>query len=268
MPSTEKSGRAPMLKIDILTLFPGMFDSFVSHSVIKRAIERDLVRIQAHSLRDFAHDRHRTCDDKPFGGGPGMLMKPEPIFEAVDQLYGKRRRPKYSRFIYMTPQGVRLHQKKAAELAASKELIFLCGHYEGVDQRVIDELVTDEISIGDYVLTGGELPAMVVIDAVTRLLPGAVGNEDSKTFESFSHYLLEYPQYTRPANYRGLKVPEVLLSGNHGQIERWRQDEATKRTLKRRPDLLKRIPRRKGEKDASRHRGVGSRTIQKRSPAL
>ncbi|MGH7198602.1 MAG: tRNA (guanosine(37)-N1)-methyltransferase TrmD [Candidatus Omnitrophota bacterium] len=233
------------MKIDILTLFPGMFADFLSHSIVKRAIEKKRAVIRVHDLRDYAHDRHRTCDDKPFGGGPGMLLKPEPIFEAAGKLLGKRRRTGGFRFIYMTPQGVPFTQKKARELAAAKHLAVLCGRYEGVDQRVIDELVTDEISIGDYVLTGGELPAMVVVDAVVRLVKGVLGREESKEFESFSQNLLEYPQYTRPAEYRGLKVPSVLLSGNHKAIELWRQKEAHRRTKSRRPDLLK------GRKNAS-----------------
>ena len=230
------------MKIDILTLFPGLFDSFVSHSMVKRAIEKKLVTIRTHNIRDYTHDRHKTCDDKPFGGGPGMLLKPEPIFEAVEKLFGKKKSAKKGgrvRFIYMTPQGKRFDQKKAKQLAGADQLIFLCGHYEGVDQRVIDELVTDEISIGDYVLTGGELPAMVVVETVVRLLKGVLGREESKEFESFSQNLLEYPQYTRPAAYRGLKVPPVLLSGNHKAIELWRKKEAFKLTFKRRPDLLK-----------------------------
>ena len=226
------------MKIDILTLFPGMFDSWISHSMIKRAIEKKRVTIQAHDLRDFTHDRHRTCDDKPFGGGPGMLLKPEPIFEAADKLL-KGKRPKNTRFIYMTPQGKRFDQATARKLAKAKHLVFLCGHYEGIDQRAIDRWVTEEISIGDYVLTGGELPAMVVVDAVVRLLKGVLGREESKEFESFNQNLLEYPQYTRPATYRGLKVPAVLLSGDHKKIESWRQKEAYQRTLKRRPDLLR-----------------------------
>ncbi len=224
-----------------------MFDSFVSHSIMKRAIEKKLVVFKAHDLRDFAHDRHRTCDDKPFGGGPGMLLKPEPIFEAVTALFKKKRFSGKSaalfggksRFIYMTPQGKRLDQKLVRNLSKAKEMVILCGHYEGVDQRVIDELATDEISIGDYVLTGGELPAMVLVDAVTRYLPGVIGNEAFKEFESFSGNLLEYPQYTRPAQTRGLKVPAVLLSGNHKAIEDWKKKEAIRRTSKRRPDLLK-----------------------------
>ncbi len=226
------------LKIDILTVFPDMFDALISHSMMKRAIDKGLVDIKIHDLRDFTHDRHRTCDDKPYGGGPGMLMKPEPVFEAVEKLLGKDPRVKKTRVIYMTPQGKPLNQRKSETLARFSRLVILCGHYEGVDQRVIDQLVTDEISIGDYVLTGGELPAMVVVDSVVRLVQGVLGREDSKEFETFSQNLLEYPQYTRPADYRGLKVPKVLLSGDHEAIKQWRQREAEKRTLKRRPDLL------------------------------
>lgn len=225
------------MKIDVLTLFPGLFDSFLSHSLMKRAIGKKILTVTTHNLRDFTHDRHRSCDDRPFGGGPGMLMKPEPIFEAVGSLFGKRR-PRGARFIYLTPQGRRFDQKKAKELVRFKRLVFLCGRYEGVDQRVVDALVTDEISIGDYVLTGGELPAMVVIEAVARLVPGVMGSDQSKEFESFSQNLLEYPHYTRPAVYRGLKVPSVLLSGNHREINLWRKEQARKLTLKRRPDLL------------------------------
>ena len=236
------------MKIHILTLFPEVFDGFVAHSIVKRAIEKGKVEITPHNLRDWTHDRHRTCDDRPFGGGPGMLMKPEPVFEAYDELFARKKAGKSFRFVHLTAQGTPFDQKKAAELAGCKELAFLCGHYEGVDQRVIDTLVTDEVSIGDYVLTGGELPAMVVIDAVVRLLPGVVGCAHSTVFESFSQNLLEYPQYTRPAVYRGLQVPPVLLSGNHQKIGEWQKDEALKRTLKRRPDLLnlKKSKERKG----------------------
>ena len=226
-----------MLKIDIMTLFPGMFESFVSQSIVKRAIAKKIVTIRAVDLRDFTHDRHRCCDDKPFGGGPGMLMKPEPIFEAYESVIGKKARG--ARFIYLTPTGKRFDQKKAAGLCRFKHLVFLCGHYEGVDQRVIDELVTDEISIGDYVLTGGELPAMVVMDAVVRQLKGVLGDEQSKVFESFTQNLLEYPQYTRPGVYRGLRVPSVLLSGDHKKIAGWRHEQARQLTLTRRPDLIK-----------------------------
>lgn len=226
------------MQIDILTLFPEMFDLFCGHSIMKRALQKKIVAIKTCNLRDYTHDRHKTCDDKPFGGGPGMLMKPEPIFEAMDALVGKKL-PKDSAFIYLSPQGKPFNQKKAKELSQKKRLFFLCGHYEGVDERVIENLVTDEISIGDYVLTGGELPAMVVMDSVIRLIPGVLGSEESKEFESFSHNLLEYPQYTRPASYRGFQVPAVLLSGNHKEIKVWQERLSKERTLKRRPDLLK-----------------------------
>ncbi len=227
------------MKIDILTLFPDVFDLWLSHSMIKRAREKKRVDISVHNLRDFTHDRHKTCDDRPFGGGPGMLMKPEPIFEAVEGIFGQKGLPKDVRFVYLTPQGKRWDQKMALRFARKKHLVLLCGHYEGVDQRVLDELVTDEVSIGDYVLTGGELPAMVLMDSVVRLQKGVLGSEESKQFESFASNLLEYPQYTRPAEYRGLKVPSVLLSGDHQKIEFWRKKEALKLTLRRRPDLLK-----------------------------
>ncbi len=222
------------MKIDVLTLFPGAFDWFLKFSMVKRAVEKKKALLRIVNLRDYAHDRHKTCDDRPFGGGPGMLMKPEPILEATKDL----RLGKKSRFVYLTPQGQTFNQKKAAELAKAEHIAILCGHYEGVDQRVIEEVVTDEISIGDYIPTGGEIPAMIVIESVIRLLPGVLGCGDSKEFESFSNNLLEYPQYTRPADYRGMKVPSVLLSGHHKAIEEWRKKEAYRLTLKRRPDLL------------------------------
>ena len=241
------------MKIDILTLFPGMFDALISHSIMKRAIEKKLVKIKIHDLRDFTHDRRRTCDDRPFGGGPGMLMKPEPIFEAIEKILGKcprgARLPNgqaKTRVIYMTPQGACLDQRRSEKFSKFSRLIILCGHYEGIDQRVMDALVTDEISIGDYVVTGGELPAMVMVDSVVRLLKGVLGKAESKEFETFSQNLLEYPHYTRPADYRGLKVPKVLLSGNHRAIEQWRRKKAETKTLKRRPDLLKKKSRREG----------------------
>lgn len=228
--------------IDVLTLFPGMFESFVSQSMVKRAIEKKIVAIHTVDLRNFAHDRRRTCDDKPFGGGPGMLMKPEPIFEAFEKVARQKDAGPSAgrtRFVYLTPTGKKFDQKKALSLSRCKRLVFLCGHYEGVDQRVIDELVTDEISIGDYVLTGGELPAMAVIDSVVRLLPGVLGDAQSKVFESFAENLLEYPQYTRPALYRGLGVPSVLLSGDHQKIADWRKKKALALTRRRRPDLIR-----------------------------
>ncbi len=225
------------MKIDILTLFPEAFESFVSHSMMKRAIQRRAVSIRTHDLRDWTHDRHRSCDDKPFGGGPGMLMKPEPVFEAYEALFGAAKKSA-PHFIYLSPRGKRFDQKTAQRLSRQKHLALLCGHYEGVDQRVIDELADEELSIGDYILTGGELAAMVVIDATVRLLKGVLGKEESKAFESFSSNLLEYPQYTRPSAYRGLKVPAVLLSGDHKKIESWRLKEAAKLTKKRRPDIF------------------------------
>jgi tRNA (guanine37-N1)-methyltransferase len=234
------------MRIDILTLFPEAFDSFLAHSIIKRAQAAGKAVIQTVDIRKYTHDKHRTADDRPFGGGPGMVLKAEPIFEAYKALYGglKKKRggstkKRGLRFVYLTPSGRRFDQALAQEFAKEKHLAFLCGHYEGVDQRVIDELVTDEVSIGDYVLTQGEVPAMAVIDSTVRLLPGVLGNEGSKEFESFTGNLLEYPHYTRPAVCRGLKVPEVLLSGDHKKIAEWRHEQALLRTRKKRPDLLK-----------------------------
>lgn len=234
------------MKIHVLTLFPGMFDSFLSHSMIKRALQKKVATVQIHNLRDWTHDKHKTCDDRPFGGGPGMLMKPDPIFEAYGSLFGesaKKRggstRKRNLRFVYLTPSGKPFNQAMAVEFSKEAQIAFLCGHYEGVDERVIEELVTDEVSIGDYVMTQGEVPAMVVMDTMIRLLPGVLGCADSKEFESFTQNLLEYPQYTRPAVYRGLKVPDVLLSGDHQKIADWQQKQSFLRTKMRRPDLLK-----------------------------
>lgn len=223
------------MKIDILTLFPEMFTGPLDESIIKRAREKGLLEIDIHHIRDWTLDKHRTADDKPFGGGPGMVMKPEPIFRAIDHLLSIGQP---DRIILLSPQGKKLTQARAVELAVARYLILICGHYEGVDERV-RTLVTDEISIGDYILTGGELPAMVLIDTIARLVPGVVGDCDSIVEETFSEGILEYPQYTRPAVYRGLKVPEVLLSGDHKRIEKWRQSQALKKTRSRRPDLMK-----------------------------
>lgn len=220
------------MKIDVLTLFPGMFAGPLDESIVQRARKAGLVEIVIHNLRDFTHDRHRTVDDRPFGGGPGMLLKPEPVFEAVEHLSVEA-----TRVILMTPAGRQFTQATARELAVEKHLLLICGSYEGVDERVRETLVDDELSIGDYVLTSGALPAMVVVDAVTRLLPGALGDDASSRDESFSQGLLEYPQYTRPAAFRNLTVPEVLLSGNHAAIQEWRQEEARRRTREWRPDL-------------------------------
>ncbi len=221
------------MKIDVLTLFPAMFAGPLDESIIKRARQAGLLDLQIYNLRDYAHDRHRTVDDRPFGGGPGMLLKPEPIFEAVEALARER-----TQVILLSPAGRPFSQAIATELARLDDILLVCGHYEGFDERVREQLADDELSIGDYVLTNGALPAMVVIDAVTRLLPGALGDDESACQESFSQGLLEYPQYTRPAEFRGLKVPEVLLSGNHAEIAKWRADQARRRTRERRPDLL------------------------------
>ena len=210
-----------------------MFAGPLDESIIKRARANGLLDLKIHDLRDWTHDRHRTVDDKPFGGGPGMLMKVEPLFEAVGNL--KREGTKV---ILLSPSGRKFDQSIARELAKEKDLLLVTGHYEGFDERVRETLADDELSIGDYVLTNGALPAMVVIDAVTRLMPGVLGDDESSRDESFSAGLLEYPQYTRPADFRGMKVPDVLVSGNHAEIEKWRREQAKKRTEKQRPDLL------------------------------
>ncbi len=221
------------LKIDVLTLFPAMFAGPLDESIIMRARKSGLLDLKIHQLRDWTHDKHKTVDDHPFGGGPGMLLKPEPIFEAVENL--KREETKV---ILLSPSGRKFDQKIAQELAQEKDLLFVTGHYEGFDERIREALADDELSIGDYVLTNGALPAMVVIDAVARLLPGVLGDDESSRDESFSHGLLEYPQWTRPADFRGMKVPEVLLNGNHAEIEKWRREQAKLRTKESRPDLL------------------------------
>ena len=221
------------MKIDVLTLFPGMFPGPLDESIIKRACESGRLRLGIRDLRDYTHDRHRKVDDRPFGGGPGMLMKPEPLFEAVEALRGEK-----TRVILTSPAGRPFRQEIAQELADEEHLLLVCGSYEGFDERVRECLADDELSIGDYVLTNGALPAMVIIDAVTRLLPGVLGDDESSVDESFSDGLLEYPQYTRPAEFRGMSVPEVLLSGDHAAIERWRREQARMRTGQRRPDLL------------------------------
>jgi len=222
------------MKIDVLTLFPAMFAGPLDESIIRRARDNGLLELKIHQLRDWTHDRHKTVDDKPFGGGPGMLLKPEPLFEAIESL--KR---KTTRVILLSPAGRKFDQDIARELAQAGDLLLVTGHYEGFDERVREELTDDELSIGDYVLTNGALPAMVVVDAVTRLLPGVLGDDESSRDESFSHGLLEYPQWTRPAEYRGMKVPDILVSGNHAEIEKWRREQAKLRTEKQRPDLLK-----------------------------
>jgi len=229
------------MRIDVLTIFPQMFDVPFSFGIFKRAIDQDLVSINVHNIRDYTHDKHHTVDDYPHGGGPGMVLKPEPVFEAVAAV--KAQLPDESGtaqlpIILLTPQGRLFNQQIAMELSKYRHLIMICGRYEGIDERVVEHLVTDEISIGDYVLTGGELPALVVIDTVIRLLPGVLGSEDSVQEDSHANGLLEYPQYTRPAVFRDWPVPEILLSGNHAQIARWRREQVLRRTVERRPDLI------------------------------
>ena len=223
------------MRFDVITIFPEMFAPILNESIIKRAQQKKKVAIRVHDLRAYTKDKHKKVDDRPFGGGPGMVMTPQPFFDAVKRIKGKRR----GKVVLMSPSGKRLTQKLVRDLAKDKNLILLCGHYEGVDERVREKLVDESISIGDYVLTGGEIPAMVLIDCVTRLLPGVVGKEASLTDESFEGGLLEYPHYTRPANFRGVKVPDVLLSGDHLAIKKWRQEQSRRVTRRNRPDLIK-----------------------------
>ena len=251
------------MKADILTIFPGFFDGPLDHGITRRARETGLAKIEVHDLRQFAHDKHRTVDDRPFGGGEGMVLKPEPLFECLESLQVRSREDRIAgrareSVILLSAQGQRFTQPVAAELAQLDRMVLVCGRYEGVDERVTDFLADRELSIGDYVLSGGELGAAVVIEAVTRLLPGAVGNEASTRQESFtaqmesarpngadstcgSGGLLDYPHYTRPADFRGMPVPEVLLNGNHEQIRRWRRERALSKTLRNRPDLLESV---------------------------
>jgi tRNA (guanine37-N1)-methyltransferase len=224
------------MKIDILTLFPEMFHGVFTSSIMKKAADKEKVSFRTVNFRDYADGKHKVVDDYPYGGGAGMVLKPQPLYDAVEAL--KEEVETAPRIILMCPQGERYTQKKAEELAAEEHLIFLCGHYEGYDERIRAHLVTDEISIGDYVLTGGELGAMVVADSVVRLLPGVLGNNDSAVQDSFSSGLLEHPHYTRPADFRGMKVPDVLTSGNHRHIDEWRREQSLKRTWERRPDLI------------------------------
>jgi tRNA (guanine37-N1)-methyltransferase len=225
------------MRIDVLTLFPAMLDGFLSESMLGRAQEARLLEIKIHNTRSWAIDKHKTTDDRPFGGGAGMVMKCEPIFDAIEQLQtpGCRR-------IYLTPDGAPFTSARAEALAQEQHLIFLSGHYEGIDQRIRDTVIDEEISIGDYVLTNGTLAAAVVIDALARFIPGVLGEEKSLTTESFTRNLLDFPNYTRPAVYRGMSVPEVLLQGNHGEIEKWRHAQQLEKTAKVRPDLLKKQP--------------------------
>lgn len=227
-----------MMHMDVLTLFPGMFSGVLGDSILQKATEKSAVQYNVVNFREFADNKHQNVDDYPYGGGAGMVLTAQPIFDAVAVLKENANSSKPPRVILLCPQGERYTQKKAEELAKEEHLIFICGHYEGYDERIRTHLVTDEISIGDYVLTGGELAAMVVIDSVVRLLPEVLGNAESHQKDSFSTGLLEHPHYTRPADFRGMKVPEALISGNHRLIEEWRMKEALKRTYARRPDLL------------------------------
>lgn len=221
----------------VLTLFPEMIEQGLSTSILGKAQEKGLINLNLVNIRDYADNKHKQVDDYPYGGGAGMVMQPQPIFKAFNSIIEDLTiKP---RMIYLTPQGKTFNQEMAIELSKEQSLVFLCGHYEGVDERVVENIVTDEVSIGDYVLTGGELAVMVMIDAVSRLIPGVLNNKESAQTESFHEYLLEYPQYTRPADYEGLKVPEILLSGHHENIERWRREQSLLRTALKRPDLLK-----------------------------
>lgn len=225
------------MKIDVLTLFPEMFDGVFQASILGKAKEKGIVDLQAINFRAYSGNKHNTVDDYPYGGGGGMVLKPEPVFAAVEDL--KLEEDVKPRVVLLCPQGAQFTQQKAEELAKEQHIVLICGHYEGYDERIREHLVTDELSIGDYVLTGGEIPAMVLIDSVVRLLPGVLGNETSAVTDSYSTGLLEHPHYTRPAAFRGWEVPEVLISGHHANIEVWRRQQSLLRTLERRPDLLK-----------------------------
>ena len=233
-----------MLRFDIITIFPDFFRAVFAYGIVRRAQAAGLVEIEAHDLRGWTEDRHKVVDDRPFGGGDGMVLKPEPIFAAVESLTGARNAEELAnagaRVMLLSPQGRVLTQEVAAELAQAARVVVICGRYEGVDERVAQSLVTDEISIGDYVLSGGEPAAVVLVDAVTRLVPGALGSETSAVNESFAEGLLDYPHYTRPPEFRGLRVPEILLSGNHAEIARWRRRAALRKTQRNRPDLIER----------------------------
>jgi len=232
-----------MLRFDIITIFPEFFHDAIDCGILRRARNTGLVEVRAHDLRQWTSDKHHVVDDRPFGGGDGMILKPEPIFAAVEALTGASRQadfPAKTRVLLLSAQGEVFSQALAQDLAQNaSEVVLICGRYEGVDERVADVLITDEVSIGDYVLSGGEPAALVVVDAVVRLLPGALGSETSALYESFSDGLLDHPQYTRPPEFRGMKVPEVLLRGNHAEIERWRREAAIAKTKRKRPDLLK-----------------------------
>jgi tRNA (guanine37-N1)-methyltransferase len=241
------------MRIDVLTLFPEMFEGVFGASILGKARDKGIVELHTLNFREYSTNKHKTVDDYPFGGGGGMVLKPEPIFAAVEDVLEKKAGAEESgkgpRVVLMCPQGEPFTQKKAEELSEEEHIIFICGHYEGYDERIREFLVTDELSIGDYVLTGGELPAMVVIDSVVRLLPGVLGNEKSAVTDSFSTGLLEYPHYTRPAKFRDWDVPEVLISGHHENIEKWRRKQSLERTFRRRPELLEQVELSKKDKE-------------------
>lgn len=226
------------MKYHVLTLFPEMIEQGLNTSIIGRAMEKGLIELNTVNIRDFSENKHKKVDDYPYGGGAGMVMQPGPVYKAYESVMGQIKNKKKPRVVFLTPQGKVFNQTIAKELAEEEDLIFLCGHYEGIDERVLEMIVTDNISIGDYVLTGGELPAMVVIDAISRLVPGVLNNDVSAEIESFHDNLLEYPQYTRPEVFMDRKVPEVLLSGHHGKVDQWRREQSIHRTKIRRPDLL------------------------------
>lgn len=230
------------MQFEVFTLLPEVFPPYLESSILQRARQRGLIDVRVHEIRAYTHDKHHTTDDTPYGGGGGMVMKPEPVFEAVESVLGPRVRtqPALVPIILLTPQGRVFDQRVAEELSRYERIALLCGRYEGVDERVREHLVTDEISIGDYVLTGGELPALILIDAVSRLIPGVLGDPEGAADDSHSMGLLEYPHYTRPPEFRGWKVPEVLLSGDHSKIEKWRREQALLRTFRKRPDILER----------------------------
>ena len=229
------------MQVDVITIFPQMLERIIKESILKRAQQKNIVKINIHNLRDFALDKHSIVDDYSYGGGAGMVLKPEPIFRAVEKIVGSKKRKRKVRIILLTPQGQTFNQAKAKELSQEEHLLFICGHYEGVDERVKENLITDEISIGDYVLTGGELPAMVIIDSLVRILPGVLNKIESFENDSFYQGLLDYPHYTRPRRFREKSVPALLLSGNHSQIKEWRRQKALKNTLNKRSDLLEKI---------------------------
>src|SRR5947209_1281512 len=236
------NGSNAMLRVDVITIFPGYFREAFDYGIIRRAGAAGLVNIRAHDLRAWTSDKHHVVDDRPFGGGDGMVLKPEPIFAAVESLTGARLRedvPQSKRVVLLSPQGKPFTQALAQQFATCEQMVLICGRYEGVDERVADALVTDEVSIGDYVLSGGEPAALVVIDAIVRLIPGALGSETSATTESFSDGLLDYPHYTRPPEFEGTRVPELLLTGHHAEIAKWRREAAEEKTKRNRPDLLK-----------------------------